>query len=117
MNQLGTPDLIWNSSTVLLAQPGREFRLWSNFGTAFPVLNLNYHNVLCKQFDRNVWFQKISIPTPRMVIGNSKREGDVKGQNFLKEGMKLNENFQKGGGFQTKIPSLGGVWIFSGTTQ
>ena len=24
----------------------------------------------------NVWFQKISIPTPRMVIGNSKGEGD-----------------------------------------
>ena len=64
-----------------------------------------------------MWFQKISIPTPRMVTGNSKGEGDIKGQNFLKEGMKLNWNFQRGGGIQTKIPSLGGVWIFSGTTQ
>ena len=52
-----------------------------------------------------------------MVIGNSKGEGDIKGQNFLKEGMKLNWNFQRGGGMQTKIPSLGGVLIFSGTTQ
>ena len=51
--------------------------------------------------------QKISIPTPRMVIGNSKVEGDIKGQNVLKEGMKLNWNFQRGGGIQTKIPSLG----------
>ena len=64
-----------------------------------------------------VWFQKISITTPRMVIGNSKGEGDIKGQNFLKEGMKLNWNFQRGGGMQTKIPSLGEVWIFSGTTH
>ena len=44
-----------------------------------------------------VWCQKISIPTPRMVIGNYKGEGDIKGQNFLKEGMKLNWNFQRGG--------------------
>ena len=33
-----------------------------------------------------------------MVTGNSKGEGDVKGQNFLKEGMKLNWNFQRAGG-------------------
>ena len=29
-----------------------------------------------------VWFQKISIPTPRKVIGNSEGEGDLKSQNF-----------------------------------
>ena len=40
----------------------------------------------------------IHIPTPRMVTGNSKGEGDVKGQNFLKEGMKLNWDFQRAGG-------------------
>ena len=40
----------------------------------------------------------IHIPTPRMVTGNSKGEGGVKGQNFLKEGMKLNWNFQRAGG-------------------
>ena len=31
--------------------------------------------------------------------------------------MGLNWNFQRGGGNQTKKPSMGGVWIFSGTTQ
>ena len=36
---------------------------------------------------------------------------------FLKESMGLNWNFQRGGGIQTKKPSVGGVWIFSGTAQ
>ncbi len=36
---------------------------------------------------------------------------------FLKKSMELNWNFQRGGGIQTKKPSMGGVWIFSGTTQ
>ena len=31
----------------------------------------------------------------------------------LKKCMKLNWNFQRGGGFLEKIPSLGEVWIFS----
>ena len=31
--------------------------------------------------------------------------------------MKQNWNFQRGGVVQTKKPSVGGVWIFSGTTQ
>ena len=35
----------------------------------------------------------------------------------LKEGISLNWNFQKGRGFKPKKPSVGGVWIFSGTTQ
>ena len=41
---------------------------------------------------------------------------------FLKESIGLNWNFQRGGwkgggggGGQTKQPSMGGVWIFSGT--
>ena len=47
-----------------------------------------------------------------MVIGNSEGEGasGVKGQIFLKEGMKLNWNFQRDEGIQTKRLSLGGVW-------
>ena len=67
----------------------------------------------------NVCFQKIFIPTPMMVIGNFKGEpdGGLKGQNVLKKGMKLNWNFQRGGGIQTKITSLGVVRKFSGTTQ
>ena len=36
---------------------------------------------------------------------------------FLKESMGLNWNFQRGGVIQTKKPSVGGVWIFSGTAQ
>ena len=31
--------------------------------------------------------------------------------------MKLNWNFQRGGGVLEKIPSVGEVWIFSGITQ
>ena len=31
--------------------------------------------------------------------------------------MGLNWNFQRGGGIQTKKPSVGGVWVFSGTTH
>jgi len=29
-----------------------------------------------------VWFQKISIPPPRKIIGNSEGEGGFKGSNF-----------------------------------
>ena len=31
--------------------------------------------------------------------------------------MSLNWNFQRGGGFKPRKPSMGGVWIFSKTTQ
>ena len=31
--------------------------------------------------------------------------------------MGFNWNFQRGGGIQTKKPSVGGVWTFSGTTH
>jgi len=65
---------------------------------------------------------KISIPTPRKVNGNSKGEGGGGGgilkPNFLKESMTLKWNFWRGGvGVQAEKPSVGGVWIFSGTTQ
>jgi len=64
-----------------------------------------------------VWFQKISIPSPRRTGGNSDGGGGWLTPKILKETMKLNWNFQRGGGAQTKKPSMGGVWIFSGTTQ
>jgi len=35
----------------------------------------------------------------------------------LKKCMKLNRNFQRGGGDLEKFPSVGEVWIFSRTTQ
>ena len=49
--------------------------------------------------------------------GNSKGKGRLKGQNFLKKGMKLNWNFQRGGSIQTNVTSSGVEWIFSGITQ
>jgi len=36
---------------------------------------------------------------------------------ILKECMSLNWNFQRGGGSNQKKSSVGGVWIFSGTTH
>jgi len=45
-----------------------------------------------------------------------RRRGVSKAQ-FLKESMALKWNFQRGWGVQAKNPSVGGVWIFSGTTQ
>jgi len=35
----------------------------------------------------------------------------------LKKCLKLNWNFQRGGEVSEKIPSVGEVWIFSGTTH
>ena len=42
--------------------------------------------------------------------------GSIRPKN-LKKCMKLNWNFQRGGGSKKKIPSVGEVWIFSGITQ
>jgi len=43
--------------------------------------------------------------------------GGFKRPKFFKESMKLNWNFQRGGGVQSEKPSVGEIWIFSGTTQ
>ena len=43
--------------------------------------------------------------------------GGAEEPRFVKESMKLNWNFQRGRGFQTKNPSIGEAWIFSGTTH
>ena len=43
--------------------------------------------------------------------------GEYQKPKVLKESMGLNWNVQRGGGIQTKNPSVGGVWIFSGTAQ
>jgi len=54
-----------------------------------------------------VWFQKISIPQPQRVIGNSKGEGGFKGQNFKgKYEPKL--EFPEGLGGSNEKPSVGG---------
>ena len=57
-----------------------------------------------------VQFQKISIPTRRVVIGNTKQEGGV--SKFLRESMKQNWKFPGVGGSEPKTTSLGEVLIF-----
>ena len=42
--------------------------------------------------------------------------GGPQRQKFSKEAMKLNLNFWMGRGVQTKEPSVGEVWIYSGNT-
>ena len=66
----------------------------------------------------NVWFQKICIPTPWKVIGNSLVIGGGGSQKpkFIKESMKLNWKFVGEGKLQTKKP-YGRYWIYSETTQ
>jgi len=58
-----------------------------------------------------VWFQKIFIPPPHRVIGNSEGEGVLKAKFFLKESMNLNWNFQRGRGFKPKNPPWGNMDI------
>jgi len=59
--------------------------------------------------------ENIHAPT-KEVIGNSKGEGSQRPKS-LKESISLNWNIQRGRGFKPKKPSVGGVWIFSGTTH
>ena len=67
-------------------------------------------------------FQKISIPTPRMVIGNSEKGGGGGGggvsiAQVFKRKYEVKLEIPEGGRVQTKEPSLGEVWIFFGTTH
>ena len=64
----------------------------------------------------------IHTPTTEVTGNSEDREwgagGAVSKAKILKERISLNWNFQRGGGgVQTKKPSVGSVWIFSGTTQ
>jgi len=54
---------------------------------------------------------------PTEGIGISWGVGDSMRPKYLKKCMKLNWNFQRGGEVLEKIPSVGEVWIFSGTTH
>jgi len=69
----------------------------------------------------NEWFQKISIPTPWMVIRNSESGGGVSKAKIFKEKYEAKLEFPEGRGggegLQSKKPSSGEAWIFSGTTQ
>ena len=66
-----------------------------------------------------VQFQKTSIATPRKVIGKFLGEGSLKSKNFRgKVCMEAKLEFPRGrGGAHTKKPSVGRVWIFSGTAH
>ena len=59
-----------------------------------------------------------TLPTERIGIflGGGGVGGSVRPKN-LKKSLKLYWNFQRGGGVSEKIPSVGEVWIFSGTTN
>ena len=72
----------------------------------------------------NEWFQKISIlpPPPHRRDWKLRGGGGSQRPKNLKQRIKLNWNFQRGGGSLGKsFPwgggGGGGVWIFSGTTQ
>jgi len=57
-----------------------------------------------------VWFQKISIPPPQRVIGNSEREGGLKGQKTFIGKYEPKLEFPEGWEVQTKTKTcLGGV--------
>ena len=58
-----------------------------------------------------------NIPTTTEGNGISWGVGDLVRPKNVKKCVKLNWNFQKGGRVLEKIPSMGEVWIFSGTTH
>ena len=64
-----------------------------------------------------VQFQKISILPPEKGLEFPGGWGDSGRSKNIKKCMKLYRNFQRGGEVLKKIPSVGEVWIFSGTTH
>jgi len=64
-----------------------------------------------------VQFQKISIFPPQKGLEFPGAWGVLEDQKNFMKCMKLNWNFQRGGEVLEKIPSVGEVWIFSGTKQ
>lgn len=62
-----------------------------------------------------VWVPEISVPTPWRGGRGGGGLGASEHPKFIRERIKLNLKFQ-GGIVQTKKPSVGEEWIFSGTT-
>jgi len=60
--------------------------------------------------------RKYPCPPSQRVIGNSEGAGVLKAR-ICKGMYEPKLEFPEGWGVQTKKPSAGGVWIFSGTTQ
>ena len=68
LNQLGTPVSIRNGSALLFAWPGREFHLWSDFGTVLiqtPNFSYTEPNACTCTFNLivNVFSTKVLIGT------------------------------------------------------
>lgn len=61
---------------------------------------------------QNVQFQKISIYTLRIVIGNSERAGVSIAIDIFNRKYEAELEIQGGGRVHTKEPSLWSVWIF-----
>jgi len=61
-------------------------------------------------------FQSIFIPTQKVLLEIPRGRGTPKA-NILKESMNKPRICRGKGGVQTKKPSMGGVWILSGTTN
>ena len=71
-------------------------------------------------YTHNVQFQKVPENihnSPTEGIGNSWRVGGSQSPKDLRKCMKLDWNFQRGGGSKEKFPSVEVVWIIFGTTQ
>ncbi len=86
---------------------------------SFPKKKIILANVVSAN---TVWFQKMSISPPPTHRRDWKFLGVVGSQRpkFLRKCMKLNWNFQSGGGggrVLGKIPFMGEVWIIYGTTH
>ena len=65
----------------------------------------------------NVQFQKISILPPHKGLQFPGGWGGSGRSKNIKKCMKLYWNLQRGGEVLEKNPSVGEVWIFSGTAQ
>jgi len=64
----------------------------------------------------SVWFQEISTSPSQRVIGNSEKEGVLKAK-VLKRKYEHKLEFPERHGGSKQKPCMGGLWIFSGTTQ
>ena len=90
------------------------------------IVHVNYCSIGTKKFllpfcclfvPYNVQFQKKSILTHGRSLEIPRGEGGDLKVKILEQSMKLNWNFLGGREVQNKKCSMGGVWIFPGTTQ
>ena len=95
-------------ANILIVHISRKTAAW-NFCPEVKLMSCNLFTI--------VQFQKISILPPTEGIGISWGMGGSGRSKNIKKCMKLYWNFHRGGEVLEKIPSMGEVWIFSGTTH